>query len=40
MKDAVVANCLLLSGSVFLKASKSSMANVLLLLSLVACSLS
>lgn len=40
VKDAVVANCLLPSSSVFLKASKSRMANALLLFSLVACSLS
>lgn len=40
VKDAVVANCLLPSSSVFLRPSKSRMANVFLLLSLVAFSLS
>lgn len=40
VKDAVVTKCLLPSSSVFLRASKSRMANVLLLFSLVACSLS
>lgn len=40
LEDAAVANCLLLSNSVFLRASRSRMANVLLLLSHVACYLS
>lgn len=40
LEDAAVANCLLLSNSVFLRASRSRMANVLLLLSWVACYLS
>lgn len=40
VKDAVVAKCLLAPISVFLRASKSRMANVLLLFPLVACSLS